>query len=105
MLVRRAQAQAGCTAEALAAPMFKTNETELYEAAKSLALPLIFIDRAALEQAQPRCQTHSEIVAAKLGLASVAEACALAAAGPASRLLLPRIALGKTTCALAGDFS
>jgi cobalt-precorrin 5A hydrolase len=35
------------------------------------------------------------------GLASVAEAAALAAAGPDSRLLLPRISGARATCALA----
>jgi cobalt-precorrin 5A hydrolase len=102
-LLRRAQTQAGCTAQALAAPAFKAREAALHKVAKDLALPLIFIDRPALEQAQPRCRTRSAIVEAAVGLASVAEACALAAAGPESRLLLPRISLGKTTCALAGD--
>jgi cobalt-precorrin 5A hydrolase len=102
-LVRRAQNEAGCTAQALAAPAFKTSESGLREAAQRLDLPLIFVDRPALEQAQPRCQTRSKIAETALGLTSVAEACALVAAGPDSRLLLPRISLGKVTCALAGD--
>jgi cobalt-precorrin 5A hydrolase len=40
-------------------------------------------------------------VAAAVGVGSVAEAAALAAAGPAGRLALPRIAGAAATCALA----
>jgi cobalt-precorrin 5A hydrolase len=36
-----------------------------------------------------------------MGVPSVAEAAALAAAGTTARLLLPRIAVGAATCALA----
>ena len=102
-LVRCAQSEAGCAAEALAAPEFKAGEAGLHEAAKCLDLPLIFVDRAALENVQSRCETRSAIAEAALGLASVAEACALAAAGPDGRLLVARISLGNVTCALAGD--
>jgi cobalt-precorrin 5A hydrolase len=38
---------------------------------------------------------------ALMGVPSVAEAAALAAAGPSARLLAARIALGPVTCALA----
>jgi cobalt-precorrin 5A hydrolase len=40
-------------------------------------------------------------VLALKGVPSVAEAAALAAGGPRSRLLAPRIAVGPATCALA----
>jgi cobalt-precorrin 5A hydrolase len=102
-LVRRAQSEAGCVAEALAAPAFKNSEAGLHGAAKCLDLPVILVDRAALEEAQQRCETRSAIAEVALGLASVAEACALVAAGTESRLLVARISLGKVTCALAGD--
>jgi cobalt-precorrin 5A hydrolase len=36
-----------------------------------------------------------------MGVPCVAEAAALAAGGPAARLLVPRIAVGPATCALA----
>lgn len=101
-LVRRAQSEAGCIAEALAVPDFKNGEAGLHEAAKCLGLPVIFVDRAALEEAQQRCETRSAIAEVALGLASVAEACALVVAGPESRLLVARISLGKVTCAIAG---
>jgi cobalt-precorrin 5A hydrolase len=38
-----------------------------------------------------------------MGVPSAAEAAALAAGGPAARLLAPRIAVGPATCALATD--
>jgi cobalt-precorrin 5A hydrolase len=40
-------------------------------------------------------------VIALAGVPSVAEAAALAAAGPAARLIVARIAVGPATCALA----
>jgi cobalt-precorrin 5A hydrolase len=36
-----------------------------------------------------------------MGVSSVAEAAALAAGGPDARLVVPRIAIGPATCALA----
>lgn len=103
-LVRRAQALAGRLADALAAPAFKSGEPGLRAAAEVLALPLVLVERAALDAVQPRCLTRSVAAQAAVGLASVAEACALAAAGTAGRLLSPRIASAKATCALAaGD--
>lgn len=104
-VVRDASAQAGCAVHALAAPAFKADEPGLREAADALALPLILVPRGALHGAQGRCLTRSETVRAATGLASVAEACALAAAGEQSRLILPRIAHAGATCALAEDVS
>jgi cobalt-precorrin 5A hydrolase len=54
-----------------------------------------------LEAAGARVVTRSERVLALMGVPSVAEAAALAAAGPASRLLGSRVAVGPATCALA----
>lgn len=102
-LVQRAQREAGHVAQALAAPDFKGDAAVLHEAAQFLRLPLLLVDRAALEAAQNRCATRSPVAARKLGLASVAEACALAGAGAESRLLVARLTDQKTTCALAGD--
>jgi cobalt-precorrin 5A hydrolase len=38
-----------------------------------------------------------------MGVGSVAEAAALAAGGPDARLVVPRIAIGPATCALAAS--
>ena len=54
-----------------------------------------------LEAASARAETRSARVLALTGVPSIAEAAALAAAGPAARLILPRIKLGPATCALA----
>ena len=101
-LVRRVEREAGAVAQVLAAPDFKVDAAALREAAERLELPLVFYDWATLEQAQSRCLTRSDIAETAVGLASVAEACALAGAGAESRLLVPRISRGKATCAFAG---
>ena len=48
-----------------------------------------------------RCVTRSQRVEALLGLPSLAEAAALAGAGPHSRLILARISEGGASCAVA----
>ena len=72
------------------------------EAARILGLPLAYLDRDALAAAMPRVQTHSSRAKILFGVGSVAEAAALAGAGPGARLLAPRIAGGGATCAVAG---
>lgn len=67
--------------------------------AAQLALPLHAVQQA-LAAAQ-RVITDSAASRASTGLGSVAEAVALAAAGPGARLLGPRRASRSATCALA----
>jgi cobalt-precorrin 5A hydrolase len=100
-LVAAASASAGRAASALAAPEFKRDEAGLHEAARLLDLPLLLVDREALVAAQPGCSTRSETAERRVGVASVAEGCALAAAGHGGRLILARIAGPRATCALA----
>ena len=104
-VIRDAGAQSGRRVDALAVPEFKADEAGVQAAARTLALPLIRVARAALKGAQGRCQTRSDAARAATGFASVAEAAALAAAGADSRLLLPRIANARATCALAEEAS
>ena len=99
-LVRMAQDRAGCRAGSLAAPDWKRGEPGLHAAAVRLGLPITFVERAALAAVQPLCPTRSAAAERETGVASVAEGAALAASG--GRLLLPRIAQGGVTCALAG---
>jgi len=99
-LVRVAEAQAGGTVGALAAPVEKCAVPALQEAAALLGVKLLAVAPDALAQAQAHCVTHSACAERALGVASVAEGCALAAAG-ATVLLLPRIASPRATCALA----
>lgn len=86
---------------ALAAPAPKAKEPGLAQLATRLGLPLRSIDVASLQQADARCLTRSQRSLDALGVGSAAEAAALAAAGPDSRLTGPRLVLGPVTCALA----
>jgi len=102
--IDRARNHAGigrCRVTALAAPAFKKDERALLDAATDLGLPLLWIEEAAMHAAEPRCETRSDRALEATGFASVAEAAALAAAGPGSRLILPRINSAAATCALA----
>lgn len=79
----------------------KRDEAGIAEAGRLLALPLRVVADADLVAAQDRVETRSAAVEAAVGVASLAEAAALAAAGPGSRLLLPRRSTPRATCALA----
>ncbi len=100
-IVRDAGARAGRAVDALAVPDFKADELGVRDAARTLALPVIRVTRDALRGEQGRCPTRSEVAWQATGFASVAEAAALAAAGGNGKLILPRIAGERATCALA----
>ncbi len=100
-LVHAAAARAGRTPTVLAAPAFKRDESGLSDAASVLGLDLLFITDAALAAAQSGCVTRSARAEVETGFASVAEACALAAAGAGAKLLVARIAVAGATCAVA----
>jgi cobalt-precorrin 5A hydrolase len=97
--IRHAEALAGTAATALAAPDFKRHEPGLLAAAAAIGLPLRFIAHADMQAVQQHCPTRSLFTQNATGLASIAEAAALAAAG--GPLILPRITHGAATCALA----
>jgi cobalt-precorrin 5A hydrolase len=88
---------------ALAVPAFKLDEPGIRAAARALGLTVAPVERDALDAAQADCATSSDAVRRAVGLGSVAEAAALAAAGPEARLLLPRIARDGVTCAVAAS--
>ncbi len=100
-VVERAGEAAGARISALAVPDFKASASELVRAAASLALEVRPVSRDALIAVQSLCPSLSAAALEAVGVASVAEACALAAAGPGARLLGPRTASGAATCALA----
>ena len=100
-VLRDAEARAQIRASAMAIPTFKSCEPGLPEAAAFMGLPLILIDDAGLAAVQSLCPTRSDRVAAQTGLASIAEAAALAACGVGATLRLARIAHATVTCALA----
>ena len=90
----------------IAAPEVKGAEAGLRAAAAARGLLLRLIPQPLLEAANPRTLTRSARSMAAMNVHSVAEAAALAAAGPHARLLAPRIVVGPVTCAFAeGDFS
>ncbi|EIM28425.1 cobalamin biosynthesis protein [Microvirga lotononidis] len=71
------------------------------ESARRLAVLAIAVEESALAAAAQRVRTQSARSIAAHGVGSVAEAAALAAAGPRSELVLTRIASASATCALA----
>jgi cobalt-precorrin 5A hydrolase len=79
----------------------KGSEAGIAAAASAIGVPLVLIPQGDLAAAGERTVTRSERVIALTGVPSVAEAAALAAGGPAARLIVPRIAVGPATCALA----
>ncbi|APH71051.1 cobalamin biosynthesis protein CbiG [Aquibium oceanicum] len=87
--------------DALASLPQKRGEPALADVASLLQRPLILADETALEATKKTILTRSKASLAATGHGSVAEAAALAVAGPAARLLGPRIAAGPATCAIA----
>ncbi len=87
----------------MATSVLKRDEAGIAAAASARGVRLVFVGQADLEIASARGATWSQRVLALAGVPSVAEAAALAAAGPKARLILPRIAAGPATCALATD--
>ena len=98
--VRAAEAMSGRRATVLAAP--ESRAAVAGEAARALGLALALVPAAELRAVQGRCVTRSARALAAVGVASVAEGAALAAAGPDGVLLLARVGEGWATCALAG---
>ena len=87
--------------DVIAAPAAKFDEPGIAAAAAALGVRLVLIAQNDLETAGSRTATHSQRVMTLMGVSCVSEAAALAAAGPAGRLVVPRIAIGPATCALA----
>jgi cobalt-precorrin 5A hydrolase len=79
----------------------KSRERAIEVAALAMRVPLVLLPPADLLAASMRVATRSERTRALVGVPSVAEAAALAAGGPAARLIVPRIVVGPATCALA----
>jgi cobalt-precorrin 5A hydrolase len=102
--IHAALGRAGLAAGALAiiaTSAAKGGEPGIAAAASALGVPLVLVPAPDLEAAGGRVETRSARVLALTGVPSLAEAAALAAGGPAARLLARRIAVGPATCALA----
>ncbi len=79
----------------------KKGDAGLAEAARTLGLSLTYLSREVLKAREAETQTRSEHAESRFGVASIAEAAALAGAGPGSVLIVPRAAEGGATCAVA----
>jgi len=81
----------------------KKGEAGLTEAAGRLALDLVFLTREALREKAPFIHGRSTYTERLFGVPAVAEAAALAGAGPDSVLIVSRIANAGATCAVASS--
>jgi len=98
-----AQALSPAALAGLASLDRRADEPALAALAAAFDLPLRSFSAARLERETPRLRHPSDIVFAATGCHGVAEAAALAAAGPAAVLVMPkRAAAGQITFALAG---
>lgn len=79
----------------------KAGEDGFRAAAEQLAVGMLAVPREALIGAAPQCRTASARSLRLFGVGSLAEAAAIAGAGLPARLVLPRIASARATCALA----
>ncbi len=103
-LARRTLEEAGLAAGALAGVFsidLKSDEAALHELAAALDVPARFFDAATLEAETPRLANPSEIVFREVGAHGVAEAAALAAAGPDGALVVAKRKSRRATCAIA----
>jgi cobalt-precorrin 5A hydrolase len=102
--IEAALTEAGKPREALSAIATsdgKGSEPGIIEAAAGRGVQLVLVTPGQLEAAGPRTQSSSPRVKELFGVPSVAEAAALAACGPQSTLVVPRLVLGPATCAIA----
>lgn len=103
--IRAALARAGLAAapDIIATIAAKRGEVGIAAAAERFGARLVLVSDAELKAAGAGAATRSPWVLALIGVPSVAEAAALAAAGPAARLICPRLVAGAATCALAAS--
>ncbi|MGE0256413.1 MAG: precorrin-3B C(17)-methyltransferase [Alphaproteobacteria bacterium] len=103
-LVRDTLADAGLAPGAVAVVVsldLKEDEPAVHALAGALGVPARFFDAARLEAERPRLATPSEAVFRAVGTHGVAEAAALAAAGPAGELVVAKRVGQRVTCAVA----
>lgn len=79
----------------------KADETALHQAATHLGVPVRFFDVETLTKEEPRLANPSDVVKAEVGVAGVAEAAALAAAGEDGTLIVPKQKSQRATIAIA----
>jgi cobalt-precorrin 5A hydrolase len=104
--IRAALERAGIASKALdciATIAAKNGEAGIQAAAAKFGVHVVVVPDSELQAASDRTVTRSERVRALMGVPSVAEAAALAAAGPLAQLIGPRLVFGAATCALAAS--
>jgi len=79
----------------------KVDEPAVHAVAAHLGVPMRFFDAPTLEAETPRLATPSDLVFQTVGCHGVAEGAALAAAGPAGALIVPKVRGEQVTCAVA----
>jgi len=79
----------------------KTDEAAIHAVARRFGVPARFFTASELNAETPRLKNPSKMVAKEVGTPSVAEAAALAAAGPQSELLIEKTKSRRATCAIA----
>lgn len=85
----------------LASLDLKEDEPAMHEVADGLGVPLRFFPADELAAEAPRLKTPSAVVERAVGVAGVAEAAALAAAGVGGQLIVPKVKSARATCAIA----
>ena len=103
-LVARTIADAGLAPESVTAVVsidVKADEPAVHDVARNLRVPARFFPAERLERETPRLANPSDIVFREVGAHGVAEAAALAAAGPDSELIVPKQKSARATCAIA----
>jgi len=88
---------------AIATGEAKQGERGIETVAAKLGVKLMLISDGELKAAGARATTRSDRVLALIGLPSLAEAAALAAAGSSARLIVSRLIVGTAACALAAS--
>lgn len=79
----------------------RADERGVHEAARMLAMDVVFLPLAMLRARDAELLTRSRRVEQMFGVGGIAEGLALAAAGPGGVLLAPRMATARLTCAIA----
>lgn len=103
-LVKACLAEVGIASAAVSGVFsldLKMDEPAVHAAAEALGVSARFFDADLLERETPRLANPSERVFREVGCHGVAEAAALAAAGPLGELILPKRTSRRATCALA----
>lgn len=103
-LALAALAKAGLAADAVACVAsidLKSGEPAVQNLGRDLGVPVRFFSAARLEAETPRLANPSEVVFREVGCHGVAEAAALAAAGAAGILVVPKIKSAHATLAVA----